>query len=62
MAWKLYITYSIFVVMMTLSNYKGSLILDLDDLCTLAIHRLFLAPDSQKDNVSEAISKKKKKS
>lgn len=47
--------------MMTLSNYKGSLILDLDDLCTLAIHRLFLAPDSQKDNVSEAISKKKKK-
>lgn len=33
---------------MTLSNYKGSLILDLDDLCILAIHMLFLAPVPRK--------------
>lgn len=55
MTWKLYVTISTFVMMMTLSNYEVSSIQDLDELCTLAIHRLFLASNSQKDNISEDI-------
>lgn len=49
-----------FVTVMTLSNYKGPFILDLDDLCNIAIYRLFLAFNSMRDNNSKGISRRKK--
>lgn len=49
-----------FVTVMTLSNYKVPFILDLDDLCNIAIYRLFLAFNSMRDNNSKGISRRKK--